>query len=94
MTLKKKKLRLILLITKGYGVRATRRQRSKVKTLLLQRCALRKFHVTDGQNTRDKITSDKRSRHAYARDQIAFCAFHSFLVEVQTHTGYIHATHA
>ena len=34
-------------------------QRSKVKTLLLQRCALRKFHVTDGQNTRDHITSDR-----------------------------------
>ena len=29
-----------------------------------------------------------------ARDQITFCAFHSFLVEVQTNTGYIHATHA
>ena len=27
------------------------------------------------------------------RDQIAFCAFHSFLVEVQTNAGYIHATH-
>ena len=29
-----------------------------------------------------------------ARDQIAFCAFHLFLVEVQTHAGYVHATHA
>ena len=29
-----------------------------------------------------------------ARDQIAFCAFHSFLVEVQMNAGYIHATHA
>ena len=28
------------------------------------------------------------------RDQIAFCAFHSFLVKVQTNAGYIHATHA
>ena len=27
-------------------------------------------------------------------DQIAFCAFHSFLVEVQTNTGYRHVTHA
>ena len=26
-------------------------------------------------------------------DQIAFCAFHSFLVEVQMNAGYIHATH-
>ena len=29
-----------------------------------------------------------------ARDQSAFCAFHTFLVEVQTNAGYIHATHA
>ena len=26
-------------------------------------------------------------------DQTVFCAFHSFLVEVQTNAGYIHATH-
>ena len=42
------------------------RQRSKVKTRLLQRCALRKFHVTDGQNTRDQITSDRRSKRAWS----------------------------
>ena len=29
-----------------------------------------------------------------ARDQIAFCALHSFLVEVQTKAEYIHATRA
>ena len=29
-----------------------------------------------------------------ARDQIAFGEFHSFLEEVQTNAGYIHATHA
>ena len=40
------------------------RQRSKVKTLLLQQCALRTFHVTYGENTRDKITSDRRSKRA------------------------------
>ena len=40
--------------------------------------ALRKFHVIEGQN---------------ARDQIAFYAFHSFLVEVQTNAGYICAKH-
>ena len=28
------------------------------------------------------------------RDKIASCALHSFLVEVQTNAGYIHATHA
>ena len=41
--------------------------------------ALRKFHVIEGQN---------------ARDQIAFYAFHSFLVEVQTNASYICAKHA
>ena len=29
-----------------------------------------------------------------ARDQIALCATHSFLVEVQTNAGFIHVTHA
>ena len=29
-----------------------------------------------------------------ARDQIALCAFHTFLVQVQTNAGYIHARHA
>ena len=42
----------------------TQRLRSKVKTLLLQRCALRKFHVTDDQNTRDQITIDRRAKRA------------------------------
>ena len=65
------------------------RQRSKVKTLLLHRCALRKFHVTNSQNTRDQITSASN-----ARDQIELGAFLSFLVEVQMNAGYIHVTHA
>ena len=47
------------------------------QTPLLQRCALCRFHVTDGLNT---------------CDQIAFCAFHSFVVEIQTDAGYIHAS--
>ena len=40
---------------------------------------MRKFHVTDGKNT---------------RDQIAFYTFHSFVVEVQMKAGYVHAKHA
>ena len=67
------------------------RQRSKVKTILLQCFALYKFQVTDGQNMRDQMTSERRSKR---RDQIPLCAFHTFLVEVQTNTGYIYATHA
>ena len=68
------------------------RLRSKVKTHLLQRCALIKFHVRGAQNTRDQITSDIEGLNA--RDHIALCAFHSFLVEVQTNAAYIYATHA
>ena len=47
--------------------------------------------MIDGQNTHDQISSDQG---ANASNQIAFCAFHSFLVEVQTNPSYIHATHA
>ena len=45
-------------------------------TLLLQRCALGKFHVTDRQNT---------------REQIALYAFHSFLEEVLTNADFARA---
>ena len=38
------------ILTKGYGVRATTIEGQN-------RCALPKFHVTDGQNTRDQITN-------------------------------------
>ena len=70
----------VLAITKGYGVQATT---IKVKTLLLHGCALSKFHVRDSQNTRDQITSERMFKYAW---QIAFCAFHSCLMEVQTAT--------
>ena len=59
--------------------------------LLLQRCTLRKFHVTVGQNTQHLIT---RVEGQNMRDQIASCAFHSFLVEAQMNAGHIHVTHA
>ena len=52
---------LILVITKGYGVRAPT---IEVKALSLKRCALHKFHVTDSQNTRDQITTDRRLKRA------------------------------
>ena len=79
---------LSLVITKGQGVRGTL---SEIQTLLLQRCALHKFHVTDGQNTGDQIM---RVESQNAHDQIAFCSFYSFLVKVQMNTGYIHVMHA
>ena len=45
--------------------------------------------VTDGQNMCDQITRGRRWKR-----KLCFCAFHSFLVEVQTIAGYIHVTHA
>ena len=65
MTLKKK---ITINTSNNQRLRSAGDNDRKVKTLLLQRCALRKFHLTDGQNTRDTITSDRRSRRAYARD--------------------------
>ena len=48
-----------LVITKGYGVQATtiKRQNAFAPTLH----TLLKFHVTDDQNMRDQIVSDRRS---------------------------------
>ena len=62
----------------------------KVKTLLLHCCALQKFHITDAKT---RVIRLRVIESPNALDQIAFCAFHSFLVEVQTNAGYIHATH-
>ena len=59
-------------MTKGYRVRETT---AEAQTILLQCCASRKFHVIDGQNKRDQIMSDRRSKTC---DQIVFCAFNSF----------------
>ena len=41
---------------------------------------LRKFHVTDSQNIRDQIMSERRS-NLKVPDQISSCAFQSFLRE-------------
>ena len=57
------------------------RQRSKVKTLSLQRCALRKFHMKK-KNTHDQITSDRKSKRAWA-DCFLCIPFIFSIVEVQ-----------
>ena len=49
------------------------------------------FHVTDGQT---RVIRLRVIEVPNARDQIALCTFHSFLVEVQTNAGYIHVRHA
>ena len=38
----------------------------EVQTFLLQHCALCKFHLTDGQNTREKIIRGRRSKYAWS----------------------------
>ena len=43
-----------------------RRQGSNFKTLLRQHYALHEFHVTNGQNTRDEIMSDRRSKRRWS----------------------------
>ena len=52
----------VLVITKRYGVRATTIEVQNAFLRFFAFCALRKFHVTDGQNTRDQITRDRRSK--------------------------------
>ena len=48
-------------------------------------------HVTDGQTHVIRLQVIEVPN---ARDQIALCTFHSFLVEVQTNAGYIRVRHA
>ena len=49
-------LLIIIITSNNQRLRSVGRQRSKVKTLLFQRSALCRSHVTDSQNTRDQIT--------------------------------------
>jgi len=48
-------------------LRSARDNDRRSKRFLLQRCTLHKFHVTDALNTRDKITSDRRSKRAWPK---------------------------
>ena len=52
-------------------------------------CVRFTWQVVRTRVIRLRVTEDPN-----ARDQSAFCAFRTFLVEVQTNAGYIHATHA
>ena len=57
----RRNLNLKLIITKVYGVRATT---IEGQSAFAPCYALRKFYVTDSQNTRDPITSDRRPKRA------------------------------
>ena len=52
-------------------------------------CALHAFQIVKTRVIRLRVIEDPNTR-----DQITFCIFHSFFVEVQTNAGYIHVTHA
>ena len=68
-----------------------RRSKLLVKMLLHHHCALRKFHVTD---VKTRVIRLQVIVGPDVHDQGVFCAFHTFLVVVQTNTGYMRATHA
>ena len=53
--------------------------------------ALCKFYMTEGQ--KKGMIRIKMIEGSNACDQIAFHALRSFLVEVETNTGYIHIKH-
>ena len=65
------------------------RQWLKVKMLLLHWCAFRKFYVQIFNTRLMRLwVIEGPNKH----DQIVFCGFHSFLVEVQINDCYLHAT--
>ena len=79
-------------ITKAYGVQATTIE-GQLKMLLLLCCALCTpvsftWRMVKTYSIRSQVVEGPN-----ARDQSASCAFHTFLVEVQTNAGYIHVTH-
>ena len=69
----------------GYGVRATTKRFCSIAVL----CVSFTRHIV-----KTRVIILRVIANSNARDQIAFCAFHSFLVEVQMKAGYIHVTHA
>ena len=62
------------------------RARSRQTPSLLH-CAFRRFHVIEGKNPRDQITSDRRCKHSWS-DCILMHSIHS-LVKGQKNVGYI-----
>ena len=78
----------VLVITKRYGVRAT--------TIEVQNAFALTFDVLcvsfTLQMVKTRVIKLRGTEGPNVGDQIAFYAFHSFLVEVQTNAGYIHAT--
>ena len=60
----------------------------EVPTLLLHCCALRKFHMTDGQSMHDQITRGRRSRRLWS----FFCI--PFILSGSPNECWLHTCHA
>ena len=78
----------LLVITKGYGVRATTIERSKRFCSIAVLCVSFTLQIV-----KTRVIKLRVIQGLNGSDQITFCAFHSLLVEVQTNAGCIHATH-
>ena len=58
-------------------------------------CSIAVFCVSfTWQMVKTRVIKLRGAEGRDAREQIAFCPFHSFLVEVQTNAGHIYATYA
>ena len=71
-------------------LRECRPDRSKVKTLLLQRCALCKFHVVEGENARNQVTTDK----TFKRSSSEFILCISLTLSRSLNECWLHSNHA
>jgi len=77
---------LRLVITKGYGVRMRATTMEGQNAFAPTLCVSFTWQIAKTRLIRLRGVEGRN-----ARDEIALCAFHSLLVEVQTKAGYIHA---
>lgn len=71
-------------------LRECRPDRSKIKTLLLQRGILSEFHLVEGQNARDQVTTDKR----FKRSSSEFILCISLILSRSLNECWLHSNHA
>ena len=71
-------------------IRECRPDRSKIKTLLLQRGIFCKFHLVEGQNARDQVTTDKR----FKRSSSEFILCISLILSRSLNECWLHSNHA
>ena len=78
-----------LVVTQGYGMRVITIEGQNAFAPGLCFCV-----ISTRQMVKTRVIRLRVIKGPNACDQSAFCAFHKFLVEVQTNASYIHATHA